>query len=54
MSSVTSEFDRAVAYSLSRLGKPDLELRPEQKAFIRHVYEGKDVFVWLSTEIGRV
>ena len=26
-----------------------MELKPEQKASVRHVYEGKDVFVWLPT-----
>ena len=46
---VTSEFDCAVAYSLSWLEKLDLELKPEQKESIRHIYKGKDVFVWLPT-----
>ena len=53
VSAVTSEFDRAVAYSLSRLGKFDLKLKPEQETTIRHVYEGKDVFVWLPTGFGK-
>ena len=48
-----SEFDRAVAYSLSRLGKSELKLKSEQKASIRHVYDGKDVFVWLPTGFGK-
>ena len=46
---VLSEFDRAVAYNLSRLQKSELKLKPEQKASIKHVYEGKDVFVRLPT-----
>ena len=45
-----SEFDRAVAYSLSRFGK---KLKPEQEASIEHVYEGKDVFVRLPTGFGK-
>ena len=50
---VPSEFDHAVAYSLSRLGKSELKLKPEQRASINHVYEGKDVFVWLPTGFGK-
>ena len=50
---VTSEFDCAVAYSWNRLGNSDLELKLEQKTSIRHIYEGKDVFVWLPTGFGK-
>jgi len=28
-------------------------LKPEQKASIKSVYEGKDVFVWLPTGFGK-
>ena len=50
---VPSEFDHAVAYTLSRLGKSELKLKPEQRASIKHVYEGKDMFVWLPTGFGK-
>ena len=35
------------------LGCPHLTLKPEQRQPIRHVYEGKDVFVWLPTGFGK-
>ena len=35
------------------LGCPTLTLNPEQRYFVRHVYEGKDVFVWLPTGFGK-
>lgn len=46
----------AVAYigSLIWLGKSILVLKLQQKASTRHVYEGKDVFVWLSTAFRKI
>ena len=38
-------FDRAVAYALGKLKRHELQ--------IRHVYEGKDVFLWLPTGFGK-
>lgn len=46
----------AVAYigSLIWLGKSILVLKLQQKASTRHVYEGKDVFVWLPTAFRKI
>ncbi len=53
LGSVVDDFDRALSYGLRRLGRPDMVLKPEQKASIRHVYDGKDVFMWLPTGFGK-
>ena len=39
----------AVAYSLCQLGKSHLQLKPEQRASIRYLNEGKDVFVYVAS-----
>ena len=49
VAAVSNEFDHAMAYSLSWLGKSELKLKPEQKASMKHVYEYKDVFMRLPT-----
>ncbi len=48
-------FAEAVAYGLSRvgLGMPGITLKPQQLEGVRHVYDGKDVFLWLPTGISR-
>ena len=53
VAAVLSEFDRAGADSLSRRGKSELKLKPEQKASIKHVYKGKDVFMRFRTGFGK-
>jgi RecQ family ATP-dependent DNA helicase len=47
------EFGAAVEYGLSQVGKADLTLKPQQIDAIRHVYNGKDVFLWLPTGFGK-
>ena len=44
-------FTRALSYALSKLGKPGLVLKEEQKQAIATVYRGRDVFVWLPTSV---
>ena len=46
-------FTRALSYALSKLGKPGLVLKEEQKQAIAAVYRGRDVFVWLPTGFGK-
>ena len=38
-----------MSYALSKVGKPEMVLKNEQLTAIQHVYNGKDVFVWLPT-----
>ena len=49
VAAVPSQFDHSVSYSLSWLRKSELKLKPEQKASIEHIYDCKDVFMWLPT-----
>ena len=46
-----SGFDSALI-ALQRLGTPVLRPKPEQVAYIKCVYERRDVFVWLPTGSG--
>ena len=48
-----SSFDACLAFALERIRKQQLKLKREQVASIRHVYDGKDVFVWLPTGFGK-
>ena len=43
------EFDCAVVYALQQLRCPSMQLKTEQKAAIKTIYDRKDVFVWLPT-----
>ena len=38
-----------LSYALQRLGTPVLKPKPEHVAYIKCVYERRDVFVWLPT-----
>jgi len=49
----SSDFSQAISHALQRLSTPSMVLKPEQKASIKSVYEGKDVFVWLPTGFGK-
>ncbi len=53
VSASVTELDRALSYALGCLGKLGMVLKPEQEASIRHIYKGKDVFVWLPTGFGK-
>jgi ATP-dependent DNA helicase RecQ len=50
---MANEFDLAISYALERVGCPSLTLKPEQRASIKAVYDGKDVFLWLPTGFGK-
>ncbi len=43
------EFEVAVAYALENVD----QLKPEQKASIKAVFDGRDVFIWLPTGFGK-
>ena len=47
------EFQQAISHAVQRLATPSMVLKPEQRASIKAVYEGKDVFVWLPTGFGK-
>jgi len=42
-------FTGAIAFSLEKLGLPDVSLKAEQRSAIKAMYEGRDVFVCLPT-----
>ena len=48
-----ANFDRALSFALCKLHSRDLMLKTQQKEAIRHVWEGKDVFVLLPTGFGK-
>lgn len=41
------EFSSVLAYSLGKLGMPNITPKTEQRLFIEAVYHGKDMFMWL-------
>jgi len=51
---VLSVLSTCLAFALERIGKQRLKLKREQVASIRHVYDGKDVFVCLPTGFGKL
>ena len=46
-------FAKAVSHALSKVGKIGMDLKPELVQAIRHLYEGRDVFLWLPTGFGK-
>ena len=46
-------FDEVVTYALRAVGKERIVLKTEQLEAIRHIYDGKDVFLWLPTGFGK-
>ena len=46
-------FDEVVTYALRAVGKECIVLKTEQLEAIRHIYDGKDVFLWLPTGFGK-
>ena len=46
-------FDEAVTYALRAVGKEHMVLKTEQLQAIHHIYDGKDVFLWLPTGFGK-
>ena len=43
----------AVSYAVQKVGKAGSVLKPEQLQAVRHMYEGRDVFLWLPTGFGK-
>ena len=41
------DLDRSISLALQHVGCPPVTLKAEQRACIKSVYEGKDVFLWL-------
>ena len=48
-----AQFDSAISYALEYLRYPALTLKTEQRASVSHIYNGKDVFVWLLIGFGK-
>ena len=46
-------FQRALSYTVRKVGKDGLVPKPEQTAVIKAIYGGKDVLVWLPTGFGK-
>ncbi len=53
VSASSEDFSSALTFSLGQLKLPGLSLKEEQRAAIKAVYEGKDVFVSLPTGYGK-
>ena len=49
-----SEFAEAVSYAVCKVGKGGIVLKPEQLQAVCHMYEGRDVFLWLPTGFGKL
>ena len=41
------QFASLLLYAVSNIGKAGMAPKPEQLQAVRHIYEGRDVFVWL-------
>ena len=46
-------FHKAIEYGLFCLERGSLSLKPEQIEAVRHIYNGKDVFLCLPTGFGK-
>ena len=44
--------ERSISYMLQKVGRLKITLKSEQRECIEHMYEGKDVIVWLATGSG--
>ena len=42
-----------VSYALQKVGKAEIVLQSQKLQAVRHVYEGRDVFLWLPTGFGK-
>ena len=45
--------ERLISYTLQKVGRPRITLKSEQRECIEHMYEGKDVIVWLLASENR-
>ena len=53
MAGKSEDFDKALKFALCCIGKGDFMLKAEQLDAIKCIYDGKDVFLWLSTGFGK-
>lgn len=51
--STSDLFAKSLSYAVSRVGKAGIVLKPEQRQAVRHMYDGRDVFLWLPTGFGK-
>ena len=47
------DFEGALEYGPECIGRSTLTLKPQQVETVRHIYDGKDVFLWLPTGFGK-
>ena len=45
--------DRLLSFALEKVGRSSVVLKAEQATCVKHIYEGKDVFLWLPTGFGK-
>ena len=48
-----TQFYSAISYSLKCLRSPELTLKTEQRVSVKHIYDGRGVFVWQPTGFGK-
>ena len=48
-----STFSDAVSYALKQLQMSHVSLKPEQRSSMEAIYDGHDVFMWLTTGYGK-
>ena len=48
-----SEFAKAVSYAVCKVWKMEIVLKPEQLQAVCHMYDGRDVSLWLPTGFGK-
>ena len=50
---VCADFESCIAFSLEKLGRAGVSLKPEQKLAVKAIFEGKDAFLCLPTGYGK-
>jgi len=53
VSSARDMFHKVLLFAVSKIGKEGIVLKPEQLQAVQHIYEGRDVFLWLPTGFGK-
>ena len=48
-----ADFEEALSFALAKLDSNHLILKPEQKDAVKHVWEGKDMFILLPPRFGK-
>ena len=49
----SEDFDKALKFALSCIGKGDFTLKAEQLDAIKCIYDGKDLFLWQPPGFGK-